>query len=138
MRINSISFKGNLLITKGKSTPEKTARNFNSAIAILERSRDLAVKSQEYVESKEVMQKIANLPGDSTIEFQNLRLRNGIADTMFLQTQKPCLIYYPPKDSFEYLSKEANGSQFDYFEFELSEKGRLNSKQANRWLDSLV
>ena len=135
LNINPLNFSANLQNVGGKSTSAKTAKNFDNVIEKLQKAKELAVKSQQYLECYETKCKITDLPATDTIEFRNLRIVDEEVDVRDLSYRTPCLIYKTTPQNAEGLAEFENDIDFDYFEFKLDEQGNLNADEADDWFE---
>lgn len=138
LNVNPLSFKAWYRIAEGKSDSKKTARNFDSVIAKLQHSRDLAVKSQQYMEKRSTKQKIDTLPPYDIVTFHNLRIYEETPNARELEYKAPHLVYTTSRENIIGLTEYTNDSDFDYFEFKLDKNGNLNEAEADEWLDSKI
>jgi len=136
LNINPLNFKAWYRIAEGKTDSEKTAKNFDSVIAKLQHSRDLAVKSQQYMEKFSTSRKINSLPSYDVVEFHNLRIYEETPNARELEYKTPHLIYRTSRENALGLTEYTNDVDFDYFEFKLDENGNLNESEADEWFDS--
>ena len=133
LNISQISFKAKCVQVNCPSSTAKADMAFNEAILKLDNAKKVCIKSQEYVSDFDTRVKFAQLPKDDIIVFQNinpereniLNTGNSASFARFSFTN-PSMLYW-----------KANGTE-KRFEFKLDERGNLNEKEADAWLDSLI
>ena len=123
LNINPLNFRAQYWIRIGDLNSKVTASRFDEAITTLQQKRDLAVKSQQYMEKRSTRIKIESVPSCDTVEFYNPRVFLPFPDFIELKESTSHLLY-----------KSCYGD--DKFEFKLDEYGNLNEAEADEWLNS--
>ena len=137
LNISPMNFKGTYQVTRGGRTSMETDKQYEDAIRKINYVRELAVKSQQFMERADVQAKIFQMPNEDQVRFRNLYFDNKTT-AYDLETRVPVLTHKTTERFSEGLKRATGDVDYDYFEFELDENRNLNEEDAIKWIDRIL